>query len=66
MNEICNGVANMPVYLVFLRVVARRGLKLALTVVQTCPLCLKLANCDRGPGPEEIFFSYVSYCPSVR
>jgi hypothetical protein len=31
-------------------------------MVQTCPLRLKFANCDRGPGTEEMFLSYVSYC----
>ena len=45
----------MPVYLIFPQV-TNRGLQLALCG-QTCPLCLELAICDRGSGPEESFLS---------
>jgi hypothetical protein len=51
----------MPVYLVFF---AGSKKKIAVSPAwwKLARLHLKLANCDRGPGTEEIVLSYVSYC----
>jgi hypothetical protein len=53
----------MPVYLIFLQV-AKKHFQLALRSPNLLA-CLKLANCDMGPGTKEIFLSYVSYCQNM-
>jgi hypothetical protein len=48
----------MPIYLIFVAG-SQKHFQLAL---RSQNLLAKLANCDMGPGTEEIFLSYVSYC----
>jgi hypothetical protein len=50
----------MPVYLVFLQV-AKNNLQLALRG-PNLPVSLQACKLQQGPGAEDIFLSYVSYC----
>ena len=54
----------MPVYLDFLQVA--KTIFSYPCVVQICLLRLKLANCDRGPGTEEMFLSFILSKSSVH